>query len=152
MTGAVELHYGVSDISRPTWAVSPHKGFAASFALRYRPDLGAAEDATYQVRAKAKAYVPIPWFDDHVLSLSARGAWSGGPEGSRERHRLGGVPDQDLLADLLLLTGVGSAWLRGYEPGAFRGTGFHLLSGEWRLPVHRLRTGADTLPLFARDV
>ncbi len=152
VSSAVELHYGISDVSRPSWAVSPHDGFAASFALRYEPGLGASDVATYQARAKAKAYLPIPWLDDHVFALLARGVWSGGPEDARDRHRLGGVPDQDLLADLLLLTGVGSAWLRGYEPGAFSGTGMHLLSGEWRMPLHRLRTGADTLPVFARDL
>ena len=59
---------------------------------------------------------------------------------------------EDLLADLLLLTGAGSAWLRGYAPNAFEGTGFHLVSAEWRLPLHRLRRGLDTLPIFARDV
>jgi hypothetical protein len=152
LTSALEMHYGLSDVSRPSWAVSPHQGFAASFALRLEPDVGAAQAQTFQVRAKAKAYFPLPWSVDHVFALSARGAWSGGPEDARDRHRLGGVPDQDLLADLLLLTGVGSAWLRGYEPGAFTGTGFHLISGEWRLPIHRLRMGADTLPIFARDV
>lgn len=152
MSSALELHYGLSDVSRPAWAVSPHEGFAASFALRFQPEAGAPEASTFQVRAKAKAYIPLPWSVDHVFALSARGAWSGGEEEARKRHRLGGVPDQDLMADLLLLSGVGSAWLRGYEPGAFSGTGFHLISGEWRLPLHRLRRGADTLPIFARDV
>jgi hypothetical protein len=151
LTGAFELNYGISDVARPTWAISPRQGYAASLALRLEPAMGRREAANFQIRTKMRGYIPLPWADQ-VVALAARGAWSGGPEGERDRHRVGGVPDQDLLADLLLLTGAGSAWLRGYEPNAFVGTGFHLLSGEWRLPLHRLRTGLDTLPIFARDL
>ena len=107
---------------------------------------------SHQLRYHLRAYGTLPWFEDHVLAMVLRGGWSGGEGAELEPFRLGGTPTQDLVSTLMQQVQTGSHWLRGYPANTLLGTSFHLLTGEYRLPLGRIRQGLDTLPVFARDL
>ncbi|TNF26062.1 MAG: hypothetical protein EP329_21985, partial [Deltaproteobacteria bacterium] len=151
VNGAFNLWWSISDIQSFTFSVSPELGGSLFVNLRLRdPGLGAPV-TTHSLTWVARAYLPMP-FDDHVLSLRLGGGISGGDTDARSLFGLGGPPAQDLLTDLLNETNAGAVWLRGFEPGAFVGTAYALLTTEYRLPLWRPRRGLSTFPVFLSDV
>jgi len=151
VNGGLNLWWNITDIQSFTFSVSPELGGSLFMNLRLRdPALGAPVTA-YTLSWVARAYVPMP-IDDHVLSLRLGGGISGGDTDARSLFGLGGVPEQDLLTDLLNQTNAGAVWLRGFEPGAFVGTSYALLTTEYRLPLWRARRGLSTFPVFLSDL
>ncbi|PKN58726.1 MAG: hypothetical protein CVU56_03980 [Deltaproteobacteria bacterium HGW-Deltaproteobacteria-14] len=149
--GALNLWWNLSDVQSFTFSVSPQLGGSLFMNLRLRdPGLGAPVSA-YTVSWVARGYLPLP-FDDHVLSLRLGGGISGGDTDARSLFGLGGVPEQDLLTDLLNQTNAGAVWLRGFDVGAFTGTSYAMLTAEYRLPLWRPRRGLATFPVFLGDV
>jgi hypothetical protein len=61
---------------------------------------------------------------------------------------LGGLPVRNILQDVIDGVGVGSEVIRGYEPGAFRGTSYYLVNLEYRLPIVYVGWGIQTIPFF----
>ena len=149
---ALKLSWSFRDVVDPVYGISPSQGGKGRVSLRLAHRALGAHATAYEVRYRLQGYLPLPWADDHVLSLGMGGGWAGGEPGSRGRFTLGGVPEQDLLTDLINETQAGSAWLRGYAPGALAGEAYQLVTGEYRLPLTRVRRGLDTLPIYARDL
>jgi len=148
---SMNLFWSLSDLRSFIFSVSPQIGVSAFMNLRLRHPLIGGARSTYTLTWVGRAYLPMP-FDSHALGFRLEGGASGGDVDTRSTFALGGVPSQDLLTDLLNQTTAGAVWLRGFEPGAFRGTSFHLLTTEYRLPLLRVRRGLDSLPFFAEDL
>ncbi len=100
----------------------------------------------FQFGGKYRRFTPVPWFDDHVVSLSLSG---GGSVGDRTRfgsYRLGGN------------FGVGGIYtlpeeyrpLRGFFPATVYGDWYYLGSAEYRMPLWWIDRGVGTIPFFAR--
>ena len=149
---SLTLSWSLSDTESAPLGVAPVDGTSASMSFRLKHPYIGSRRTIWTLRYRVRHYLSMPWADDHVLALGLRGGWSGGDEDRAETFGLGGPPSQDLLTSLINLTQVGSTWLRGFAPSAFSGTAFHHLTGEYRLPILRVRRGVDTLPIFVRDL
>lgn len=75
-------------------------------------------------------------------------AFRGGDPDRREGVRLGGIPERDLIEDILEERGLAAGLLRGFNPDAFRGDQIHLLNLEYRFPIWYLHNGISGLPVF----
>jgi hypothetical protein len=147
---ALALSWAYSDVRWSALGVAPIGGGTASLSLRFQhPGIGSAGTA-FTVRYGIRQYLLMPWLADHVLALRLQGGASGGPDAGS--FALGGVPQQNLLTDLLNQTQAGADWLRGFPEAAFGGKHYHLLTAEYRLPIYRIRWGPDTLPLYFEDL
>lgn len=145
---SLQLSWSFSDVESYFYSISPELGFRLGLGLRWvSPLLGADYDAL-DVTYSAGAYVPNPWLAGHVLALQIRGGVTFGNYGRRGIWVLGGVPEQDIVSALIDGFGVSGSLLRGYLPGSFFGTQFHLFNAEYRLPIWDVETGWDTLPFY----
>jgi hypothetical protein len=146
------LFVGFSDVRSFALDIAPREGLSGFFNLSFdEPALGgSARDFTFTF--VTRAHLPLPGPSGHTLSFRLGGGIAGGDPGSRSVFTVGGVPQRDLLSDLLNQTSAGSAWLRGFPEGAFSGTRFGLLTSEWRFPLIRVRSGVANLPVFVEDL
>ncbi|MGM0574253.1 MAG: hypothetical protein ACQEXJ_00780 [Myxococcota bacterium] len=149
---SLRLSWNFSDVDSYAYSISPERGVSGGMSLRIRDPALGSHASTWDLTTRLQGWLPMPWLDDHVLSLGLRAGWAGGEPGQAGTFRLGGIPDQDLLTDLVNLTQAGAVWLRGFPQEGFTGRAFELLTTEYRLPLLRVRDGVDTLPLFARDI
>lgn len=149
---AAELQAGwsFSSAERPADAISMEDGVGIQLGTRFgSPSVGG--DFSYAaVDASASVFLRLPWARHHVLALSGRGGIGSGDLGRRRLFSLGGPLLRDPLLDLLY-TGqyLGTAVLRGYEPGAFVGSNLLLGTAEYRFPILNVDEGAWTLPIYA---
>ncbi|MCA9516268.1 MAG: PD40 domain-containing protein, partial [Myxococcales bacterium] len=148
---ALNLWWSLGDVQGFTFSISPELGVSAYVNFRLRSPTIGSHATVYTLSWVGRAYVPMP-FQDHALMLRLEGGVSGGDDDARAVFSVGGVPNQDLLSDLLNQVNAGSVWLRGFEPGAYNATSYTLGSLEYRLPLWRVRKGLDALPVFLEDL
>jgi hypothetical protein len=147
--GAASLFMSIADARQHPLDITPSEGFSLATQLVLRhPALG-ARSTSLTATAVGRAHLGLGV--GHVLYARLGGGISGG-DGDVARFAIGGVPRQDLLADLLNQTSAGAVWLRGFPENLLAGTRFGLLTGEWRFPLLRVREGLDTLPLALWDI
>ena len=149
---AMNLYFGVFDTRQHPLDVSPSEGVSGSFNLSLRDPAIGSRASVLTLTFATRAYLPLPGPDGHVFALRLGGGLSGGDPDALSVFSLGGVPRQDLLSDLLNQTAAGAIYLRGFPEGHLFGTRFGLLTGEWRFPLVRARSGVDTLPVFIEDL
>ncbi len=152
LSSVLRLSWGFGDTQGATFTVGPSRGVSGGLTFSLRDPAIGSDRTNVSLTYRANAYLQNPWLRDHTLALRAEGGWSGGDEDTRAVYRLGGVPEQDIVGDLLNETGPGAIWLRGFEPGAFAGQAYHLVTAEYRLPLLRLRHGIGNLPVFFQDL
>lgn len=148
---ALNLWWSLGDVRSYTFSISPELGGSAYMNLRLRDPAIGSHATVYTLTWVGRAYLPMP-LPDHALALRLEGGISGGDDAVRAAFTIGGVPDQDLLSDLLNQVTAGAVWLRGFPPGAYSATSYTLGSLEYRLPLWRVRDGLDTLPVFLQDL
>lgn len=149
---ATELNVGWAFSSAESLpeAISLEDGIGLSAGVHFgSPSLGG--DFSYAtLNLGGSAYLRLPWASHHVLAFLARGGLGSGDLGNRRLFALGGPIARDPLLDLVY-TGrfLGTAILRGYEPGAFVGSKLLLGTMEYRFPILAIDRGPWTLPLYA---
>jgi len=148
---SLNMFASFSDVRQHPLAIAPSEGLSASFNLGMRDPALGGDASAFTFTFVTRAHVPLGKAG-HTLSFRLGGGLAGGDPGSRSVFSLGGVPQQDLLSDLLNQTSAGAVWLRGFDEAAFQGTRFGMLTGEWRFPLVRVRSGVGTLPVFFEDL
>jgi len=98
--------------------------------------------------------VRMPWRGHQVLALRLGAGASAGGLGRLGAFRVGGpVQQEDVIQTFLRRSAFGEAGaLRGFSPGAFRGTYFLVLNTEYRIPIVDIERGMSALPGFLRRI
>jgi hypothetical protein len=141
---------GYSDARRYVRSISPEEGRTAVVSTSVAaPEIG-SDYSVARARATLAQYVRIPFTRHAVLALRAAGGVADGTIGGDAPFELGGFGDPDPLAFVPGAIANPPDQLRGYETGAFAGTGFLLGNLELRFPLAAPRLGRSTWPLFLR--
>jgi len=147
-TNAARLFWGYRDTRRFVDSVSTERGLSTSLSLRAaHPALG-SESSFFEAFASGAGYLQVPGLRGHVVAALLQGSVAIGPREQRRLYAVGGLPERNLVEDLLLQVRLGGGYLRGYPSGAFAGDGYLLGSLEYRLPLLSIERGLSTLPIF----
>lgn len=130
------------------YSISPETGRRLGTSLVVRTSLLDSDSLTYTARWQWNEYFAMPYARAHVFALRYDGGISGGDPARKEGFRLGGIPERDLVEDILEERGLGAGLLRGFVPDAFRGDQIHLFNIEYRFPVWYIHDGFTSLPFF----
>ncbi|MFH1807888.1 MAG: hypothetical protein ABIJ09_04040 [Pseudomonadota bacterium] len=147
-TAALRLFWSYRDTRRFADSVSTERGVALAASLRVaHPYLGSQAEFI-EVSGDARLYLQVPGLRGHVVAVLAQGGYAAGPREQRRLYAAGGIPQRNIVDDLLLGGGVGGGYLRGYPVAAFVGDGALTGSVEYRWPLWTAQWGYSTLPLF----
>jgi Tol biopolymer transport system component len=141
-----------SSLERYAWSISTEKGRAINVNMRANHSAFGSKWEHLMVSWSWREYVPIPWFDDHVLALSYGGGISSGDAARRGVFYIGGFPEQDVLRVLFDISRPSGVYLRGYPPGSLWGEQYHLLNFEYRLPIVDIEKGLWSLPVYLNNI
>jgi len=97
-----------------------------------------------------REYTTMPWARLHAFALLYAGGISVGDH--QGYYGLGGFQEQDLVRALFYQRRQCCLFLRGYPVNVVTGNQFHLLSGEYRMPLLLIEKGYSTFPLYWRQV
>lgn len=146
----LRLSLSFSNAERYSQSVSIEKGVTASISASVEDPAWGADYQSFGLTYTSSAYLPNPWLERHVLSLS----WSGGHLATSERSpgafSLGGNRPQDILSTLLFQDAELGRVIRGYQPGVARGPNYQLYQLDYRFPIVDLDEGFATIPIFFR--
>jgi hemolysin activation/secretion protein len=142
----VTLRY--SDARSYAWSISPEEGRNFRIGLSADDEALGSDYHTTAVTFAWEEYIGNPWLANHVLALNVEGGVTQGNLDRRSRFGIGGIPDRDIVQDLLQLTFIGGTGLRGYPPGVAVGDRYVLLNAEYRFPLRELMQGFLSLPLY----
>lgn len=144
----LRLSWSFEDVDRYALSISNERGVRMGMSFELKPRLFGNRRDRWTLTWHLDGFVPMPWAVAHVLALRYKGGLGGGEEGARHRFSVGGLPEQDLVTDLLNETGIFGTFLRGYPPGALRGETYHLLSAQYRFPIANIFWSPGTLPFW----
>ena len=150
--GDVNLGWAYSNASGTWYGVGPERGWSSSIAVDLADQATASDSTLVSLMGRARAYVPMPWLEHHVLALAVSGGASAGSFPRRGLFYVGGFASQDVMQTFVSSVRQGAFVLRGYEPRAFGGTEYSLLNAEYRFPLVNVDRGVSTLPVFVRFV
>lgn len=135
-----------------TWSVSPEKGFSIGTNLSLGHDLLDGSKISYTVGGSFDWFLGIPWFRGHAFALLTSGAFSGGDKRFRNIFVVGGLPQSNVMIEIMNGRPVGGRFLRGYPKETFWGDKYFLVNAEYRFPILYIYRGLGTLPLSARKL
>jgi Tol biopolymer transport system component len=148
--------YRYSDVQRETYDISPSRGRNFTVRVDATDPIMGRDLRSVALRLSGRQFLPMPWWDHHVLAIQYRGGIAGGDAGRIGVFSVGGFPDEAAfpsLYDFALFGAVpalsGTA-LRGYPQGFRSGRQFHLFQAEYRFPVLAPEWGLATLPYYLR--
>jgi len=107
----------------------------------------------FKILANYSERVRMPWRGHQVLALRL-GAGASAGLGRLATFRVGGPAQQeDVIQSFLRRSAFGEAGaLRGFSPGALRGTYYLVLNSEYRVPLVDVERGLSALPGFLRRI
>jgi hypothetical protein len=144
---SIAFSYSMSNARGYTKSISPEEGGSFGAGMRiYSKQLGGAFDAM-SFEANARKYVKIPRVPHHVLAFSLSGGTGAGDLG-RPTFYLGGVPNRNIIQDLIDNTRQGGINLRGYAPYSIPGDHYVLGNFEWRFPLWYVEKGIGLFPAY----
>ena len=138
--------WAYDDTESYTYSVVPELGRRLSMTFYVEPSIEDGDSLGWATRWAWTEYLPALWADHHVWALRLQGGVSGGS--GMSAFRVGGIPERDLVDDLLNQRGIGGAQLRGFAPAALVGDQFHLVNAEYVFPIAYVHRGLGTLPLY----
>jgi hypothetical protein len=141
----ITLGYSYSNVRSFPYSISLERGVTFSLSL---DGLSKGLGSDYEqilANAEGRAYLDLPWVDNHVLASRLAISAGGGPD-LAESFRLGGVGGQSALTTL----SANFFPLRGVVTYALVGPGQISGSFEYRAPILRIERGPGTLPLVLR--
>jgi hypothetical protein len=139
-----------TNTQRPALAISLEDGVALSSLVERRWQSGVGSAGSTRAIAAAAAYksLDFPGFAHHVLALRA----AGGITDSRTTSFFSAGGVSGTLIAVLPGYGFGEGrrtfGLRGYPPGAQRGTRAHALTAEYRIPIAAPSRRLPLVPVF----
>ena len=148
--GALHLGWAYSNAERYLYSVGPERGFSLAAGTDVAAPALASDYTLLVFSYAATGYVPMPWAQHHTLAIHAMGAISGGDYPYRGLFSTGGFVDTPVVSALVNRIFQGGFVLRGYAPGSFVGSQFHLLNAEYRFPILNIDHGFSTLPFFVQ--
>jgi hypothetical protein len=128
----ITLRLSYSNIERYLESISAEKGRRIGITFRLDNRVFASEFNNTQLTWSWSEFLPLPWFDDHVLALRYAGGVAQGDFDRRGFFFIGGFPEQDIVSSLVDQTSLGGAFLRGYDPGSLFGG--PVSSAQLRIP------------------
>lgn len=148
-----ELRLGLSyaNVDRYRQSISAEKGFFGNLSLRIQNDLLGSDFDQIFLTYAARAYLPNPWVNRHVLALQM----DGGIARSNFRQAafgLGGHRPQDVLRAMIFQQPQGQFVMRGFPPNTLVGNHFQLWTAEYRFPIWRIEAGPSTVPFFLDEL
>lgn len=150
--GIVRVGYEFSNASATAMAVSLERGLRATVTADFADPAWGSEDTLTAFSASLRGYVPMPWLRHHVLAVALSGGSSVGSYGREGLYSTGGFADTSPLSLDSSAVQQSGFVLRGYEPGAFKGTSYNLANVEYRFPIAYVDRGVSTLPAFLSTV
>jgi hypothetical protein len=148
----VSLGWFWSDARRFAHAISTAEGSALNVQLTLRSPIVGADFESVSLQWGVRHYLRNPLFDRHVLALLLMGGIGRASFGDRPLFSVGGLPDADIILQIIDETPIGGGFLRGYEPFTQIGSQYYLLNAEYRVPLVDVDAGAFTLPAFLRNI
>jgi hypothetical protein len=146
--GVVRVGYEFSNASSTGMAVSLERGLHVTVTADFADPAWGSEDTLTAFSGVVRGYFPMPWLDHHVLALALSGGASAGSYAREGLYSTGGFADTSPLSLDSSAVRQSSFVLRGYEPGAFKGSSYNLANAEYRFPIVYVDRGVSTLPAF----
>ncbi|MBI5527956.1 MAG: PD40 domain-containing protein [Deltaproteobacteria bacterium] len=147
---SVSLSYFISNARGYGMSVSPEEGGAGSVTLRYySPVLGSAFEVA-KVEANGKLFRKLPSMKHHVAAFNLSYGTGTGDMRHRRLFYIGGVPDRDIVKDLMDDVRTGGENLRGYQPYGIAGDTYVIGNVEYRFPLFVIERGLHLLPFYLR--
>ncbi len=144
----VGASWRISTVRNYEDSISLARGVAFDVGIHAQhPALG-SELRVLELSAHFAAFVPTPWLKSHIFAFRLSGGTSLGAPDDRAAYALGGLPVRNLFQDLISGGGFGADVIRGFLPGARRGSAFYVGTFEYRMLLFRVERGLDTVPLF----
>jgi len=147
-TNALRLLWGYRDDRRVTDSISSERGVNGGMWLRLAHPLLGSQATFLELFGDASVYLAVPGLPRHVVALLVQGGYASGPRDQRSLFGAGGIPERNLVEDLIGNIHLGGGYLRGYPSNAFVGDGVLVGSLEYRFPLLVVERGLSTLPLF----
>ena len=149
---SLSLGWSYSDTVSSPLGIGPHKGRSISANLDLsHPTIGGTRTLT-TFNYRWTEYFEMPWLDYHTFTVSLNGGIHISDPPNQWSFVMGGYTPQNIVDTILNNTSAGGANLRGYPPGAFRGSHFHALRLNYRFPIWFAELGYGTVPVFLRRV
>ena len=149
----VAARFSYSDSRGTVYTVGPQFGRNLSLSMRLDDPALGSDFRALSLNYRVQSYYKLPLGQTPVLSARVSGGIRVSDRRNTSSFRLGGVPEQDVVASVLDNTRSGNTgYLRGYEPGAVVGRQFHLANIEYRQELWNIETGAETLPFYLRKL
>jgi len=146
------LSLSYADIERFPYSISIERGVNASIALSVQhPALGSSFESV-TIQGGGAAYLPNPWLERHVLSVSGFGGFIDTTFNERAAFAVGGLGPQNLFSALIFQTPTGGRRVRGYDPFALSGNKFFVANTEYRFPIWDVDQGFSTAPVYFRRI
>jgi hypothetical protein len=150
--GIVRVGYEFSNASATPMAVSLERGIRVTVAADFADPAWGSEDTLTAFSGAVRGYFPMPWHDHHVLALALSGGASVGSYAREGLYATGGFADTSPLSLDASAVRQSGFVIRGYEPGAFKGSSYNLANAEYRFPILYVDRGVSTLPAFLSTV
>jgi len=147
---AIFLTGGWSNVQRPALAISPEDGMSLSASTRRRWRNGATGARSHTVVAVARGYksLDLGGFAHHVLAARLAGGWAEGREASAFSAGGTGGTSIEVVPGYSVGDRQRTFFVRGFAPGARRGTRALGGSVEYRAPLLLPARGYRLLPVF----
>jgi len=149
---ALHASFGFSNARGFTGSISPEEGGSASLSIRWEEIFLGSEYRAFSVQGGYTHYIENPWLARHVLKLSGAFGYGTSTYKRRRLFSVGGLPQRDLVLDLINQEINYNGALRGFPRSPMRGDVVALAGGEYRFPIHDFETGYETLPIFLRTL
>jgi Tol biopolymer transport system component len=147
---SISFSYFISNARGYGMSVSPEEGGAGSVTLRYySPALGGAFEVA-KVEAGGKLFRKLPLMKHHVAAFNLSYGTGTGDMRHRRLFYIGGVPDRDIVKDLMDDVRTGGENLRGYQPYGIAGDTYVIGNVEYRFPLFVIERGLHLLPFYLR--
>ncbi|RAL24632.1 hypothetical protein DL240_00010 [Lujinxingia litoralis] len=149
-----ELSMGLSysRLYRYPESISAERGISASISMGIQHPMLGHQNNALTLGWGLNAYYPNPLFERHVLALRLRGALTRSASGREGQYSIGGLRPQEIFTSVIFQEPRVGYPIRGFEPGAMRGSQYQLAKLEYRFPILDLDKGFSTLPLFFRQI
>jgi outer membrane protein assembly factor BamA len=150
----VHLGYSVSNVEGSRDTAGPARGISLGLGLDLADEFTGSDDSFYAATYEVTGYLPMPWPGAHTLAMRSAGGLSAGEFARRSIFAVGGYDLENVTFPDTLTTVLynGTFVLRGYAPGAYRGTTYMLNQLEYRFPLAEVDRGISTVPIYLRRI
>ena len=150
--GVFRASWFYSNVEQFAMGVGAENGLWLSAFVDVADTYTGSDYSVYAFGYGIAGYVGLPWMQHHSLALHLGGAisWSNYP--GQGLYYVGGFMETKLRDIINQTMFQGAFVLRGYEPGTFAGSQYHLANAEYRFPIATIDRGLATLPMYLSNL